>query len=216
MARTRFLQVSQLSLEFKIVWVAQHGDDGSRGNQFVQQPEQLGRQGSNDKDDARDVAAGSVEACDQARSDRIGSHDEYDWRRRGCGFDCVRHPTTRPNYRGHLPADEISRQSRQPIWLIVRPVILDGDVLAFDESSVVETLPERFKDVFEPGSRRGPEKSDHRHRLLRPRAQRPCGRRRTSEQRHELPPSHAEHGRSSLQDHRRLKPATAAVDRSMG
>jgi hypothetical protein len=104
---------------------------------------------------AHDVAARSVEACDQASSDRIGSHDEYNRRRRGCGFDCVPHPTARPNYNGHLPADEISRQSRQPIWLIVRPVILDGDVLALDESSVVETLPERIKDVFEPGSRRG-------------------------------------------------------------
>ena len=95
-----------------------------------------------------------------------------------------------PNDHGHLPADEIGRQSRQPIWLIVRPAILDGDVLAFDESSVVETLPERIKDVFEPGSRRGPEKSDHRHRrLLRARRERPR-RRRTAEQRDELAPFH--------------------------
>ena len=217
MARPASSRSRELGLEFKIVWVAQHGDDGSRGNQLVQQPEQLGRQGSNDKDDARDVAARSVEACDQASSDRIGSHDEYDRRRRGCGFDCVRHPTARPNYRGHLPADEISRQSRQPIWLIVRPVILDGDVLAFDESSVVETLPERIKDVFEPGSRRGPEKSDHRHRRC-------CARAPSGHAVAAAPPSSATNCRRPMPDMgappsgitRRLKPATAAVDRSMG
>jgi hypothetical protein len=109
---TRFLQVSRLDFKFNKVRVAQHGDDGSLGNQLVQQPEQLGRQGSNDKDDARDVAARSVEACDQASSDRIGSYDEYDRRRRGCGFSCLRRSTARPNDHGHLPADEIGRQSR--------------------------------------------------------------------------------------------------------
>src|SRR5262245_41769027 len=175
---TRFLQVSRLGLEFKKVRVAQHGDDGSCGHQLVQQSEQLGGQGSNDKDDAGDVAARSVEACDQTSSDGIGSYDEYDRRRRGCGFGCVRRPTARPNDRGHLPADEIGRQSRYPIWLIVRPAILDSDVLVLNESGVVETLPERIKNVFEPRSRRRPEKSDHRHRrLLRAGRKRPRRRR---------------------------------------
>jgi len=74
-------------------------------------------------------------------------------------------------------ADKIGRQSQQPIWLIFRPAILDGDVPALDESGVVEALPERIDKIFEPGRRRGPEKSDHRRRrLLRPRRERPRGR----------------------------------------
>ena len=32
-------------------------------------------------------------------------------------------------------ADKIGRQSQQPIWLIFRPAILDGDVPALDESA---------------------------------------------------------------------------------
>src|SRR5262245_63559803 len=63
--------------------------------------------------------------------------------------------------------------------------MLDGNVLAFDESSIVETLPERGKNVFEPRSRRGPKKSNHRHRrLLGARRARP--RRSATEQRDEL------------------------------
>jgi hypothetical protein len=56
----------------------------------VQYPEQLGRQRANGKDDTRDIAA---------NSDRVGSNDEYDRRRRGCGFACLRRF-----------ADELARQ----------------------------------------------------------------------------------------------------------
>jgi hypothetical protein len=76
--------------------------------------------------------------------------------------------------RGHLPADKIARQSQQPIWLISRPAILDGDVPALDKSGVVEALPERIDEIFEAGSRCAPEKSHHRQRwLLRARRQWP-------------------------------------------
>ena len=158
MARPASSRSRGLDLGFRSVRVAQHGDDGSLGYQLVQQPKQLGRQVNNSKDDTRGVAARPVEACDQAGSDRIGSDDEYDRRRRGCGFGCLRRPRATRYDRGHLPADEIGRQSRQPIWLIFRPAILEGDVPALDKSGVVEALPERIDEIFEAGSRRAPEK----------------------------------------------------------
>jgi hypothetical protein len=78
----------------------------------VQHPEQLGHQRDNGKDDTRDIAARPVDACDQTSSDRVGSDDEYDRRRRGCGFACLRRRNAGPNDRGDLPAHEIGRQSR--------------------------------------------------------------------------------------------------------
>ena len=95
--------------------------------------------------------------------------------------------------RGDLPAHEIGRQSRQPIQLIVRPAILDGDVLAFDEFSVIQTLPKGIDNICEAGSRGASEKSDNRHRrLLRARHERPRGR-RAAEQRDELAPLSFDH-----------------------
>jgi hypothetical protein len=55
--------------------------------------------------------------------------------------------------------------------LIVRPAILDCDVLAFNESNITEIVPKGIDNVREASSLRAPEKSDHGHRQLRaPRA----------------------------------------------
>jgi hypothetical protein len=78
----------------------------------VQHPEQLGRQRDNRKDDTRDIAARPVDACDQTKSDRVGSNDEYNRRRRGCGFACLSRRNASAYDRGDLPAQEIGRQSR--------------------------------------------------------------------------------------------------------
>ena len=43
---------------------------------------------------------------------RVGSDDEYDRRRRGCGFACLRRRNAGPYDRGDLPAHEIGSQSR--------------------------------------------------------------------------------------------------------
>jgi hypothetical protein len=45
-------------------------------------------------------------------SDGVGPNDEYDRRRRGCGFACLRRRNAGPYDRGDLPAQEIGRQSR--------------------------------------------------------------------------------------------------------
>jgi len=60
--------------------------------------------------------------------------------------------------------------------LIVGPAILDGDVFAFDESSVIQALPKGIDNICEAGSRGASKKSDHRYRrLLRARCERPSG-----------------------------------------
>src|SRR5262249_5955577 len=74
--------------------------------------------------------------------------------------------------------------------LIVGKAIFDGDVLALDESGLVQALPECTDKLSRAGRPRAAEEPDHRHRrLLRARRDRP--RRRAADERDELPPSHS-------------------------
>ena len=82
--------------------------------------------------------------------------------------------TGRDKY-GHLPADEIGRQRRQPIVLALRVAIVDLYVPAIDMTGFVQASLKRGV-----GRRRGPavQEPDHRHRrLLRARRERPRYRR---------------------------------------
>jgi hypothetical protein len=77
--------------------------------------------------------------------------------------------------------------------LIVRPAILDGDVFAFNESSVVQALPKGIDNICEARSRGASEKSDYWHcRLLRARRERPQDRRTADKQRDEVAPPQIE------------------------
>jgi hypothetical protein len=70
-----------------------------------------------------------------------------------------------------LTANQIGRQRRQLVIVIVRPAIFNRDVPAFDESGFGQAIAERGDKVRGTGCRRAPEKTDHRHRwLLRARA----------------------------------------------
>src|SRR5262249_44467249 len=85
---------------------------------------------------------------------------------------------------------EIGCQTRQTILVVVRPAILDRDVLALDKSGFVQTLPKRVNKMRRTGCRRISEKSDHRHRCLL-RARREGPRCRATEKRDELPSPHS-------------------------
>src|SRR5262249_39021484 len=66
----------------------------------------------------------------------------------------------------------------------------DGDVFAFDESSVIQALPKGIDSICEAGSEGASEKSDHWHlSLLCARRERPCSS--AAEKRDELPPPHS-------------------------
>jgi hypothetical protein len=50
--------------------------------------------------------------------------------------------TTDKNYR-NLAMDQIGHQCREPIDLIVRPAVIDRDILAFDVTCFMQTSAER-------------------------------------------------------------------------
>jgi hypothetical protein len=160
------LYFSHLKLELRLVRVPQHRDDGGLGSKLVQQPQLLGRQIRLGKDHASGVAARAAEAGDQARSDRIETGGEDNRNRRSRRFDSQYRNAVR-NDHGCLSADEFCRHPWNPVILIVGPAILHGDVMALDESGLVQALPERTDKVRGAGRHRSAEKTDHR--LLRAR-----------------------------------------------
>jgi len=139
------------------------------------------------KSDAGGVAARPAETGDQARSDRIETSREDDRDRRTCGLDS-RHRNAVGNDNGRLSAHEFCCHLKNPVIPIIGPAILDGDVLALDESGLVQTMSERTDKGLGAGRRRGAEETDHRHRgLLRAHSERPR-RRGAADKRDELAP----------------------------
>jgi hypothetical protein len=63
---------------------------------------------------------------------------------------------------------EIGRQPWKPIGLIVSPAKVDGNVLALDESGLLQPLSKRGDKLRRAGSRCTAEEPDHRHRRLLP------------------------------------------------
>src|SRR5262249_169325 len=91
---------------------------------------------------------------------------------------------------GYPAADQIGRQFRQPIIVIVRPEVFDGHVLALDIASFAEPFSECCDKICAPFGRTTEEKPDHwPRRLLRVRRDRP--RSRAAEQRDELASPHS-------------------------
>src|SRR5262249_25468798 len=80
-------------------------------------------------------------------------------------------------------------QQWKPIGLIVSPAKVDGNVLALDESGLLQPLSKRGDKLRRAGSRCAAEKADYRHRrLLRARRERPRDRRAAECDQH-FPPS---------------------------
>src|SRR5262245_11247173 len=88
--------------------------------------------------------------------------------------------------------DQIGRQCRQPIVLLLRPAILDGDIPTLDKASFAQAMAEGAQPARVPVGGCAAEIPDHRQpSLLRPRRNRPR-RCRTADQRDELaPPDHS-------------------------
>src|SRR5262249_39729273 len=87
--------------------------------------------------------------------------------------------------------DEIGCQCRQTIVIAFCPTILDGNIAAFRETSLIETAPEAGEERLPSAGGPATQESDDWHRrLLRARREGPrC--RRAPKQRDELAPLHS-------------------------
>src|SRR5262245_25367661 len=90
----------------------------------------------------------------------------------------------------HLTAYQIGCEVGQYVVLVLRPAILDHNILALDVAGFTKALPECGQIACTIRKRRAAEESDHRHRRLR-RARRGRPRHRAAEQRDELAPFHS-------------------------
>src|SRR5262249_11492866 len=87
-------------------------------------------------------------------------------------------------------SNQLSGQFRKPLVMVIRPAVVDRDVLILDESPLLEPFAKGSNAILVASGRRDTYPSDHRHRrLLRTRRNRP--RRRAAEQRQERAPSHS-------------------------
>jgi hypothetical protein len=124
--------------------------------------------------DTGQIAARPREAGNKTKPDRIIGDDENNRDRRGRILGRERGGTGRCDDHSDPSADQVGRQRRQSIELILGPAVFDRDVLAFDIARFLEALAKPPHEVRGSISRSGIEITDHRHRrLLRARRERP-------------------------------------------
>jgi hypothetical protein len=155
--------------------VDEQANDGRRGDQLVKQLQPFRPYLHVQGDQARDVAARPVETGDQSDLDWVGRHREDDRNRRGCRFGRHRRRRATRDNHGHLTANQIGRQCRQSVVLVVRPEVFGRHVPALDIAGFGKALVERAHTGHNQIRRSGVEEPDHRQRrLLRARRERPC------------------------------------------
>ena len=86
----------------------------------------------------------TIQAGDETSLDWIASSSENDRDRpgRSLGLHYRSRGLWCDNHR-HVPTNQIGRQFRQPLIVIVRPAEFDRDIAAFDESGFAQTSEER-------------------------------------------------------------------------
>src|SRR5215471_1188265 len=140
--RGRSLNVRDKGLCGGEVGIDQHGNAMGSRLQLMQQPKLLCPKLSSDKRDTGDIAAWPVETGDEAELNRVAAacEDDRDRRGRRLGYDC-RPGVMRSDHR-HLTAYQIGCEVGQSVGLVLRPAILDHDILALDVAGFTNALPE--------------------------------------------------------------------------
>ena len=157
-----------------IIGIDQQSKQGVLWHRFAHQFESFGAKHIHEIAYAGDISSGSIEARDQADFDRVLPNDEHD---RNCAGRCLsRHSAGQGlcSDNGRPVADQIGRQTRQPVELTARPTVLENHVLAFDEAAFAQALTKGGGERLKTFGRAAPEKTyNWRRRLLRTRQHRP-------------------------------------------
>ena len=120
------------------VLVHKESNDSRIGNEFVQQRELLRRQINSEKACSGDVPARPVEARHDAGPDRVPAIDEDDGN--GCRrrFGGKRRCIGVSNDYEDPAANQIIRQYRQSIILLLRPAVFDHQIAALDIAGLAQ------------------------------------------------------------------------------
>src|ERR1700724_3277238 len=93
---------------------------------------------------ARDIAARTIEACNEAGPDRIDPGGEDDRNGRACCFlPNKRHSASGHNDHGHLATHQIIKHRWQAIVDFISPAVFDGDVSPLRIAGFCQSLLER-------------------------------------------------------------------------
>ena len=130
-----------------MIRVHQYANCRRLGHELVQQLQPLCSQVVREKDHGRDVAARMVEVGDEAGFDRIAPGQDHHRDRRGRCVNRKRRSAVGDDH-SHLPTNQITCQSRQPISLIVGPAVFDHDVLAFGVACFLQAPEECGYEVL--------------------------------------------------------------------
>ena len=173
--RSSRLNVRDRQSNLRVAGIDQHHKARVPLQQLMQKPKLLGCKARIHGGDASDIAAGPIEANDEAGLDRVNSDHENDRNRcgRGLGRECRRHAARRHND-VRRPPDQVGRQLRQPGALPVPPAIFDQNIAALDIAGFSEPFAEAGDESRVCFGRARMEQPNHRHRrLLRARRERP-------------------------------------------
>src|SRR5262249_16724722 len=157
--------------------------------QFVQKLQALCSHLSSEKINARRIAAWPGKAGDKSKPDRIFVDAKDDGDCCGCCLGSEGGGRSECGNHGNLAAYQLGCQRRKSIILAIGPAIDNGHVLAFNIAGFRQGTMKSAQPVRDGVSRRRIEKSDHRHRTLRARRQRPRGR--AAEERESVAPLHS-------------------------
>src|SRR5262249_8127649 len=188
----RRLHISRKGLGTGIVRVDEEPNDVGRGDELMQKLQPLWSEFHAQASNAGDIAASPVIACHTGQLIRIATAGDPNGNGRS-DVSCGHLSIATDCYHGDLTSYKVGRKRWQTSALTRRRAILYCDVLSFDLAGVLQALAECARSDRVPIGRCAIEKSDHRHRLLRPRRDRPR-RCRAAEQREELASSWIEHG----------------------
>jgi len=110
------------------------------GNQHTHEFQPLRRQLGSDKIDSSQVAARMGKADNKVLLHWVITDREDNGDRRGRGLRCIGRRIAAGGNDANPPPNQISRQLRQAIELIVGPAVDNRDVLALNEACVLEAL----------------------------------------------------------------------------
>src|SRR5262249_46209363 len=135
------------------------------------------------------VPAGPGEAEGQTELDRIFVDSKGDGNRRCCRLGGKHRGRGERGDDGNAAANQLGRQARQSIVIILRRAVFDRYILALDIASVLEALTESAQTIHARVEHIGVEKSDYRHCRLLPGCRERPREGRAAECSQQFPPS---------------------------